>query len=358
MDDLEFERLKASVADQLNPAQCLDLSELLRRLARARLGDVAIERRTQMILESRRCSYCGHTDVVKHGRDGNGRQRFRCRSGITEEGEIVGCGRTFNGLTNTVLARMRKPDRWMALAATMGAHKSISKVVASGVGVSRPTAWQWRHRLLAIQSIIEPGQIGGVVEADETLFRTSYKGSRGWKRGTPPENRPPRYQGGAALKPSLSGEQVPVVTAVDRSGGSVERVLPSRAGIAASLVEKIEQGSVVCSDGLGAYVDVAVQSGSEHRRINQPRKDWLAKAIGGKPSNAGRLGLGRVNAHHQRLKTFVNRQANGVSTRYLPAYLGWQRAIRRPGFSSENLLFDTLIHTYLPRPAVGDRSSG
>jgi len=38
----------------------------------------------------------------------------------------------------------------------------------------------------------------------------------------------------------------------------------------------------------------------------------------------------------------------GVSTRYLLAYVGWQRAIRRPGFSPENLLFDTLIHTYLP----------
>jgi hypothetical protein len=37
---------------------------------------------------------------------------------------------------------------------------------------------------------------------------------------------------------------------------------------------------------------VAVKSGSEHRRILPPRKDWLAKAVGGKPRKPGRLGLG------------------------------------------------------------------
>ncbi|WP_455874613.1 IS1/IS1595 family N-terminal zinc-binding domain-containing protein [Rhizobium yanglingense] len=102
MDDLEVERLKASVAEQLDPAQCLELSELLRRLARARRGDIAIERRTQMVLENRRGSSCGHTDVVKHGRAGNGRQRFRCRSKLTEDGEVLAC-ELFDTLIHTYL---------------------------------------------------------------------------------------------------------------------------------------------------------------------------------------------------------------------------------------------------------------
>ncbi|MBB4230689.1 IS1/IS1595 family N-terminal zinc-binding domain-containing protein [Rhizobium mongolense] len=100
MDDL-VERLKASVAEQLDPAQCLGFSEPLRRLARARLGDIAIERRPQMVLENRKCSYCGHTDVVKHGRDG-GRQRFRCRSSFTEDDEVLGC-ELFDTLIHTYL---------------------------------------------------------------------------------------------------------------------------------------------------------------------------------------------------------------------------------------------------------------
>lgn len=55
------------------------------------------------------------------------------------------------------------------------------------------------------------------------------------------------------------------------------------------------------------------------------------KTIAGWPRRPGRLGLGRVDAHHERVdspsralarKTFVNRGARGVSTRYLPLYLG------------------------------------
>ena len=56
------------------------------------------------------------------------------------------------------------------------------------------------------------------------------------------------------------------------------------------------------------------------------------------------LGLGHVNANHQRLKQFINVQARGVSTKYLPDYLGWSRAVRRPGFMPFNLIADPLIH--------------
>ena len=48
--------------------------------------------------------------------------------------------------------------------------------------------------------------------------------------------------------------------------------------------------------------------------------------------------------HHQRLKQFINGQARGVSTKHLPDYLGWSRAVRRPGFDPVLLLADTLIH--------------
>ena len=54
------------------------------------------------ILPRRDVPHCGTVGIVKHGRDENGQQRFRCRLPL-------GCGRTFNALTNTPLARMRKP---------------------------------------------------------------------------------------------------------------------------------------------------------------------------------------------------------------------------------------------------------
>jgi transposase-like protein len=336
MDAKRFERVKAVVM-QADARQCLELEVLVREVAARRQGEVALARKTHSLDEARRCPRCGHDDVVKHGFDKAGRQRFKCRKGADG-----GCGKTFNALTATPFARMRKPELWAGYARLMDGFLSLDNVVATGIGICRHTAWRWRHRMLAAQALIQSPQVDGVVEADETFFRSSYKGHRGWKRGKPPENRPARYRGGKAIKPGLSGEQVPVLTAVDRAGGVVEAVLKDRSGITAALEGRIGRGSVLCSDGLKAYVAVAVKHASEHRRIDPPRTDWLAKAVGGKPRKPGRMGLGRVNAHHERLKSFINREARGVSTRYLHLYLGWARAMRRSGFAPPVLIEQAL----------------
>jgi transposase-like protein len=341
MDARRFARLKACIGQGLTAPQCLELADSLRHKAQTRMSDLIIGQGERMVREDRKCRHCGHDDIVLHGRDENGRQRFRCR-----KSERGGCGRTFNGLTNTVLAHMRKPELWLTYADTMPTHLSVKKT-AEKVGVSHVTAHRWRLRLLEVQAVQEAKKLTGVIEADETFFRDSFKGSRGWKRGAPPAPRTPRYRGSSARKPGLSAEQVPVLTAVDRSDGVVDRVLESRSGIARAMPDKVERGSVVCSDGLAAYVEVARASGSEHRRIDPPRKDWLAKAKGDKPRRRGVLGLGRVNAHHQRQKQLINGECRGVATKNLHAYLGWNRAVRRNGFAPVELIADPLIHRYV-----------
>ncbi len=52
----------------------------------------------------------------------------------------------------------------------------------------------------------------------------------------------------------------------------------------------------------------------------------------------GRLGLGRVNAHHGQLKALINRRCRGVATQYLDSYVGWHRAMLRAGFVGKTLL--------------------
>jgi transposase-like protein len=332
LDFRQFERIKAALG-RADAEQCIELEALVRQVAARRQGEIVIARKTHAIERARLCPCCGHTDVVKHGMDKAGRQRFRCRRGAD-----VGCGKTFNALTGTPFARMRMPDKCVDYARLMDGFMSLTDIVATGIGISRHTAWRWRHRMLTVQALIQSEKVAGVVEADETYFRSSYKGHRGWKQGKSPENRPARYRGGKAVLPGLSGELVPVLTAVDRANGVIEAILPDRSGIVAALEGRIAEGSVLCSDGLKAYVSAAVKHRSEHRRILPPRKDWLTKAVGGKPRRDGRLGLGRVNGHHERLKTFINRQLRGVGTKYLPNYLGWARAMRRPGFSHPILL--------------------
>jgi transposase-like protein len=290
------------------------------------MAEIIIDQGAKMVCEDRKCRLCGHTDAVLHGKDERGRQWFRCR-----KADGGGCGKTFNGITGTVLARMRQPDQWLNYVQAMPTHLSVAKT-AEKLGVAHVMAHRWRVRLLSVQAVQEAATLKGVVEPDETFFRTSYKGSRGWKRGHPPEDRMPRYRGGAAMKPGLSGEQIPVLTAVDRADGVMDRVLRSHAGIVAAIEGKVAKRSVLCSDGFVSYAEVAGRAGAEHRLIEPPRKDWLTKAKSGKPRRPGALGLGHVNAHHQRLKQFINRQARGVPTKHLPDYLGWYRAIRRRGF--------------------------
>jgi hypothetical protein len=45
-----------------------------------------------------------------------------------------------------------------------------------------------------------------------------------------------------------------------------------------------------------------------------------------------------VNAHHGRLKLFINGRCRGVATKYLGNYLGWHRAMRRDGFEGKVFL--------------------
>lgn len=56
-----------------------------------------------------------------------------------------------------------------------------------------------------------------VFEADEKFFCTSFKGSRGWKKKDFPQMRRARRRGGAGVR-GLGEQQVPTLTAVDRTG--------------------------------------------------------------------------------------------------------------------------------------------
>ena len=61
------------------------------------LGTTSVER-----VESRGCPHCAGREIVGWGRS-DGLLRFRCKS----------CGRTFNALTRTPMAHLRKREKWL-----------------------------------------------------------------------------------------------------------------------------------------------------------------------------------------------------------------------------------------------------
>ena len=87
--------------------------------------------------DGRRCPHCADTHIHRWGKPG-GSQRYRCRN----------CGRTFNALTGTSCAGLRRADLWIDYRAAIVEQLSIRKA-AKRCGIDPSTALRWRRRLAA-----------------------------------------------------------------------------------------------------------------------------------------------------------------------------------------------------------------
>jgi transposase-like protein len=90
---------------QLTRAQCTRVLALLTTAVNhGRAADVIEEAAVARLC----CPRCQGKQLYRYGTK-NGLQRFRCRA----------CGRTFNILTGTPLARLRHKDKWLAYCSGM-----------------------------------------------------------------------------------------------------------------------------------------------------------------------------------------------------------------------------------------------
>ena len=81
-------------------------------------------------MESQGCPHCAGREIVGWGRS-DGLLRFRCKS----------CGRTFNALTKTPMAHLRKKERWLDHAQAMIEGMSLAKTAKlCGVHPTPPSA--------------------------------------------------------------------------------------------------------------------------------------------------------------------------------------------------------------------------
>jgi transposase-like protein len=249
------------------------------------------------------CPRCQSTKAVKWG-SASGLKRYRCKS----------CKATFNALTGTALAQLHKRELWAGQAQALADGISLRKVAAR-LDVHLTTAFRWRHRFLKAPKALKPKVLDGTVEADETYFLYSEKGSRGL-------TRPARKRGGKASKRGLSDEQVPVLIARDRNKATSDEVLPDRSAesISAALMPVIAKTAVLVSDGAPAYCAFASKAKLAHVPLNLSAGERVK----------GIYHIQNVNNYDSRLKSWM-RRFNGVATKYLDSYLGWHRACDRNG---------------------------
>ncbi|GEM_PF-5253081 len=104
------------------------------------------------------CPHCGGRRLQRWGH-ASGLQRHRCGD----------CRRSFNVLTGTPLARLRMKERWEAQTQALTTGESLIQA-AERCCVAVTTAFRWRHRFLSAPALDKPGQLTGIVEADETFI--------------------------------------------------------------------------------------------------------------------------------------------------------------------------------------------
>ena len=297
-------------AFQVFVAQLGDLSESQQQVVVAALkgkGSAcdAIRLIERQFEASPACGHCGERSFGHWGRSGNGFKRYTCKC----------CGKTFTALTGTPLSGLHKRDRWVEYARTLVEGISLRKA-AKRCRIDLGTSFRWRHRFLRKPKGIKAKSVKGIVEADETFFRRSAKGSRKLV------GRAPRKRGEKA-KPGLSTDDyAPVLIVRDRHGATTDQKLPDlEAGtISACLAPIVESDALLVSDGRAAYGAFAEKHGLLHISIVASQGQHVYEGFH----------LQNVNNYTSRLKRWM-RRFNGVATHYLDSYLGWWRMIDRDG---------------------------
>ena len=294
--------------------QLSDLSEvqrtaLLQAVQGGSCANEAIAHIEQRFSAAPACGHCGSAAFGSWG-TASGLRRYKCKA--------EGCGRTFNALTGTPLAQLHRRDAWMDYTRALVDGVSLRKA-AKRAKVSLDASFRWRHRFLQAAKTVQPAKVEGIVEADETFFLTSAKGSRTLV------GRAPRKRGGKAKKPGLSEEQIPVLIVRDRHGATLDAKLPDLAGdtIKSFLRPVVARDALLVSDGAKVYGSFAKEIGIEHKAVVARQGVHVVDGI---------YHIQNVNAYTSRLKGWMAR-FNGVASKYLTSYLGWRRLIEREGQS-------------------------
>jgi uncharacterized membrane protein (DUF2068 family) len=227
-------------------------------------------------------------------------------------------------LTGTPLARLRHRGKWLDYLDDMLDGQSVRKT-ADRLGVHRNTSFRWRHRFLHLAKDDRPAALAGIAEADELFLLESQKGSRKL-------NRPPRKRGGVASRRGINSEHVCVLVARDRTGATVDFVTGRGAVTTAQLhrhlLPVLDRDVLLVTDSHPAYKAFARAAAISHEAVNLRAGERVRGAVH----------VQNVNAYHRRFRQWLAR-FNGVASRYLPNYLGWQWAVdgRRIGSANEML---------------------
>jgi transposase-like protein len=295
LESVSFEALLAGTA-KLSPEQREQLRLALD--AGASDADAFLAALDGRIGPERRCPHCQSVGAQKRGK-ANGLMRYRCTA----------CGKSFNALTGSRLARLRKRDQWLSDARSLLRGETLLDA-ADACGVHVETAHRWRHRFLGTAARkARRVKLGGVVESDDAVMRHSEKGNRDLER----EGR----KRGGAQEPG-GKDHVHVLVSYSRDGEVLFHVFRqmNTGGVRYSLSHNLRAGTILVSDAAKCFSSAAKKMGIAHVKLN----------ISAGQRTRGHFHIQNVNNIHSRLRGFLA-SYRGVATKYLASYLEWFRVI-------------------------------
>jgi len=278
------------------------------------------------------CPHCGGSRFVKNGKH-NGQQRYLCK----------GCGKTFSVATNSLTSYSKKDIATWHLYINCMMNKDTLRECAFKCGICLKTAFDWRHKILdALQQMASSVKLEGIVEADETFFRLSFKGNHKKSKNfvMPRKSYKRGINGNKIKKRGLSKEQVCVPSAVNRDGLSIAKISnlgkPSILDLRNVLDKRIEEDSVLVTDKNYSY---KIFSELNHLDLVQIRA---------KKRCEGMFNIQHINNYHGRLKEFI-RSRHGVATKYLNNYLIWHNLVNysKGTYKEKELIFRDFVNSVI-----------
>ncbi len=237
------------------------------------------------------CPRCRCEYVTKAGVH-NGRQVYKCKS----------CKYQFRETAKSLVYHLHKYPLILDYLKCMLEGKSL-RACAREVGISLPTSFRWRHKILSAIQGLEGGiTFSGITEADELLMQYSEKG----RRYKSPEEK---EQAMKTVHPNVA-----VLVMTDREGNLLfkhtgeHKVQNSQ--IKEELKRRVSENNLICFKPNEEFQQAVKESPSKKVLVIHKTKG---------------LSIYSVNVAEKKITNFLvwMMRFRGVATKYLQNYLMW-----------------------------------
>lgn len=289
--------------DSLNARQ----NRLLKEELAARSERKKVSHTLETPKESIECPHCHNKNIVRWGKRSD-MQRYRCKS----------CLRTFNSLTGTPLAHLRRKGHWLDYADCLKKGLTI-RHAAKICEISTVTAFKWRHRFLQNATAIKAPKLEGIIEVREAFYRKSEKGNRKL-------NRKARKRGNdKSFSPAKHG-RICLLISRDRNRNTVDHILEklSSKALTMKLRSYIAHDALFCSNSRIPYLKFTNETNVRHGKLKLSNGEYIKKSI---------VHIRNAISYQSEIKQWIIYRFHGVATKYLNSYLAWYRELDEYNFT-------------------------